>query len=153
MKLVKQIMIQSELLLVWKAWTEAHRLAEWFAPEAAIDLQEGGMYELYFNPSNKESMSTRGCKVLKLDAPHTLVFQWKGPDPFAEVMNNPEELTQVEVQLEAHGQDTLVTLCHSGWNYSESSQAAQQWHEQAWEQMLSSLKSNLESGKGVLCCQ
>ncbi|MFD5019405.1 hypothetical protein ACFWMP_10945 [Paenibacillus sp. NPDC058367] len=27
--------------MVWKAWTEADRLSEWFAPEVLVELKEG----------------------------------------------------------------------------------------------------------------
>lgn len=153
MSLVSQIVVNSNLELVWKAWTEADRLSEWFAPEVLVELKEGGKYELYFDPSNKRSMSTAGCKILRIEAPHTLVFEWKGPDTFAEVMNKPANLTQIEVKLKALSDGTLVTICHSGWTESEPSQTARSWHEQAWAQMLSSLKSKLEAGQGILCCQ
>ncbi|WP_339320046.1 SRPBCC domain-containing protein [Paenibacillus sp. FSL R10-2734] len=153
MSLVSQIVVNSNLELVWKAWTEADRLSEWFAPEVLVDLKEGGKYELYFDPSNNQSMSTAGCKIIRIEAPHTLVFEWKGPDPFAEVMNNPANLTQVELNLKALSDGTLVTIFHSGWTEAEPSQTAKSWHEQAWTQMLSSLKSKLEAGQGMLCCQ
>jgi uncharacterized protein YndB with AHSA1/START domain len=119
MSLVSQIVVNCNLELVWKAWTESDRLSEWIAPEALVDLKKGGKYELYFDPNHKQSMSTIGCKILHIDAPYSLIFEWKGPDPFAEVMNDPAYLTQVEVKLKAVSIGTLVTLCHSGWTESE----------------------------------
>ncbi|WP_339242419.1 hypothetical protein [Paenibacillus sp. FSL F4-0243] len=41
MSLVSQIVVNSNLELVWKAWTEADCLSEWFAPEVLVELKEG----------------------------------------------------------------------------------------------------------------
>ncbi|WP_223067536.1 SRPBCC family protein [Paenibacillus caui] len=49
--------------------------------------------------------------------------------------------------------ETKVTVKHEGWKGSEEWEQAKEWHVQAWEQVLSSLKSKLESGEGALCCK
>lgn len=59
----------------------------------------------------------------------------------------------VDVELEPASNGTIVTLKHAGWQDSEEWLAAKEWHIQAWEQMLASLKSNMESDNGVLCCK
>ncbi|WP_422658027.1 hypothetical protein ACK8P5_20120 [Paenibacillus sp. EC2-1] len=46
-----------------------------------------------------------------------------------------------------------ITLLHTGWKDSDDWLRAREWHVQAWEQMLGSLKSNIESGEGMLCCE
>lgn len=148
-----QQLILADINLIWRAWTESDRITEWFAPSAEIEPKLNGKFALYFNPSNKNSMSTQGCKIIKLEEPHQLAFQWKGPDPFAEVMNQEDDLTIVEVTLEAVEGGTLVSLQHSGWKDSEEGLKAREWHVQAWDQMLNSLKSSIESGEGILCCQ
>ena len=147
-----QIKIQVEPALVWKAWTDADRIVEWFAPLAKIEPWEGGRFELYFNPADKSSMSTAGCVFTAYNEPSHFSFQWKGPDPFASVMNDQQALMIVEVQLQAEDEGTSLTLVHTGWQDSESWHRAREWHIQAWDQMLNSLKSGLESGKGQLCC-
>ena len=153
MEIVKSIGIAASPELVWRAWTESGRITEWFAPAAKIEPVAGGAFELYFNPQNKESMSTKGCKILKLEAPEQLAFEWKGPDPFAAVMNEGGSLTVVEVTLEPVEGETLVSLRHTGWKDSPEWAPAKAWHMEAWEQMLASLKSSLESGEGILCCE
>ena len=152
MSLAKQIYIQAAPELVWLAWTSSERITEWFAPMAVIEAREGGKFELYFNPSNRKSMSTQGCTILAYEPVRFLSFQWKGPDPFAEIMNQEGQLTWVEVTLTPHNDGTRIELQHKGWSDAIDVKQAREWHEQAWEGMLSSLKSKIEAGEGNLCC-
>ncbi|WP_353049507.1 hypothetical protein [Paenibacillus sp. ISL-20] len=48
---------------------------------------------------------------------------------------------------------TRITLEHTGWKDTEASLQAREWHVDAWKGMLTSLKSGIESGEGILCCQ
>ncbi len=149
----KDIRIHTDAVLVWRAWTEADRIVEWFAPAAEIEPFAGGKFELYFDPANKASMSTGGCKIIAFEPAKKLQFQWKGPDPFAATMNNSDDLTTVEITLEAFADHTTVTVRHRGWKEDSAAwQEAREWHEAAWEQVLASLKAKLESGEGLLCC-
>jgi uncharacterized protein YndB with AHSA1/START domain len=147
------VVIRSDLDLVWRAWTESDRITEWFAPAAEIEAKENGKFELFFDPANKDHMSTQGCKILKIDRPHALVFEWKGPDPFAEIMNQAGALTHVSVTFAPTDDGTKVTVEHTGWGESDDWERAKQWHVQAWREVLDSLKSSMESGEGILCCK
>jgi uncharacterized protein YndB with AHSA1/START domain len=149
----KETFINADITLVWKAWTESDRIIKWFAPAADIEPRENGKFELYFSPENKETMSTKGCKILNYREPTLLEFEWKGPDPFVEIMNEESDLTTVAVEFEPYNEETKVILIHKGWKDTEEYSQAREWHVQAWEQMLKSLKSNMESGEGILCCQ
>lgn len=50
-------------------------------------------------------------------------------------------------------QETRITLEHTGWKDSEASLQAREWHVDAWRGMLASLKTSVESGEGILCCE
>lgn len=152
MDIIQQVAIAADVSLVWRAWTEPDRITEWFAPAAVIEPKIGGKFELYFNPENRDSMSTKGCTILHIDKPKSLVFEWKGPDPFADIINRGE-LTFVEVSFEPGEEGTIVTLTHKGWKASPDWNRAREWHAAAWTDMLASLKSSLESGQGLLCCE
>lgn len=152
--IVKEIMINAPINLVWFAWTISERVSEWFASETIIEAREGGAYELYFIPGNKIGMNTKGCKITKYLNGEALHFTWKGPDQFETIMNNVDELTTVKVKLESINDDsTIVYLEHVGFKDHNDWAEAINWHEMAWSGVLSSLKSALEKGEGNLCCQ
>lgn len=144
MSIIKEIIIESPIQAVWRAWTQSEKVTKWFAPAADIESYQGGKYELYYDPSNKNSMSTIGCRILSYQEPDLLSFNWKGPDQSAPVMNGDNELTLVIVQLEQVESGTKVILEHSGWGHTKEWDSAKQWHIAAWEQLLSTLKSKME---------
>lgn len=149
----KEVIIQAPLSLTWHAWTIADRVSVWFAPETVIVPEEGGAFELYFERGNTSGMNTRGCKITKLVPEQELHFTWKGPDPFADLMNQ-DELTLVKVNfVKMDDETTKVMVEHSGFQTGDSWNEAFQWHQMAWSGVLSSLKSALEQGEGKLCCQ
>ncbi|MGE8205566.1 SRPBCC family protein [Heyndrickxia sp. NPDC080065] len=151
--LTQEVTIHASLSLVWYAWTISERISEWFAPEAVVEPVEGGTYELYFLPGNREEMNTKGCKVTKLVQEKELYFTWKGPDQFKEIMNQGE-LTAVKVIFESIDENsTRVLIKHEGFKDQADWIEAYNWHQLAWSQVLSSLKSALEKGEGNLCCQ
>lgn len=150
----KQINIAAPQNLVWYAWTLSERVSEWFAPETIIEPEVGGAYELYFIPGNKTGMNTKGCKITRLVDQNELHFTWKGPDQFANIMNNENSLTTVKVKLMKNDIDsTTVSIEHSGFSTDENWLEALNWHDMAWTGVLSSLKSAVEKGEGNLCCQ
>ncbi|MUK89819.1 SRPBCC domain-containing protein [Ornithinibacillus sp. L9] len=151
--LTNTITIQASIQLVWHAWTISERVSEWFAPKAEIDLRVGGAFELYFIPENTSTMNTKGCKIIRVLHEKELQFTWKGPDQFTNIMNQENELTIVHVNFHKIDQETTnVTINHSGFKEGNDWQEAMKWHQTAWTDVLSSLKSALEKGAGNLCC-
>jgi uncharacterized protein YndB with AHSA1/START domain len=151
---IKEVTINAPLNLVWYAWTIGERVSEWFAPEAIVELKEGGAYELYFIPGNSTSMNTKGCKITKLTHEKDLHFTWKGPDQFETLMNKENELTTVKVGLQSiDDHSTKIIIEHVGFKDNEEWMEAINWHQMAWSGVLDSLKSALEKGEGNLCCQ
>ncbi|TVX94036.1 SRPBCC family protein [Paenibacillus agilis] len=146
MTITQQIVIQKNQEQVWQAWMEADRLVKWFSPEAEIEATIGGKFELYFDPTNKNSMSTKGCQIVHFEPFKSFTFQWKGPDPFAEVMNQDGHLTEVNVTLQPVTNGTNVIVIHAGWHNPDSTetQRAIEWHKEAWANMLASLKCYLQ---------
>ncbi|RDU38000.1 SRPBCC domain-containing protein [Neobacillus piezotolerans] len=146
--------MNASLDLVWYAWTLPDRVSAWFAAETVIEPRTGGAYELYFIPGNREAMNTKGCKITKLVDKNELHFTWKGPDQFAAIMNNEDNLTVVKVSLEEIGPETTkITVEHIGFKAEAQWAEALEWHKMAWSGVLGSLKSAIETGKGALCCQ
>ncbi|OEH93790.1 SRPBCC family protein [Bacillus solimangrovi] len=149
----KDILIHAPIDVVWGAWMTSQNVAGWFAPEAVVEAREGGEFELYFVPGNKEGMNTKGCTIQKIVPNKKLEFNWKGPDQFETIMNNENELTTVNVTFIGDDERTKVSITHLNWGEGDLWKEAYNWHEMAWEGVLKSLKSFVESEKGDICCQ
>lgn len=134
--------------IVWKAWTESDQVATWFSPDAIIEAQPGGRFELFFDPSNHDHQCTKGCVFTLVEQKKRLGFTWKGPDQFADLMNDPTPSTSVRVSFFREDDITRVVVEHSGWGQGEEWEEARTWHERAWLDVLGRLKSTLESVVG-----
>ncbi|MCM0649104.1 SRPBCC domain-containing protein [Clostridium swellfunianum] len=136
---------------LWSAWTSSENVSRWFSPLANVEPMLGGAFELFFDPSNLNHMTTKGCTFLELTPFEKLSFNWKGPDDFSELMNS-EPLTVVNVLFFEENANVKVKVSHSGWGTGDEWDAAKNWHEFAWNQVLSSLKNFVESNQGNICC-
>ncbi len=131
---------------VWNAWTQTAVITKWFSPEANIEPQVGGAFELFFDPADHSHESTQGCVLTKVEQNSVLEFTWKGPGQFADLMNDPASLTAVKVTFSAKGEKTQVKLEHTGWGASPDWNDARGWHEEQWGNVLKGLKEFLEGG-------
>jgi uncharacterized protein YndB with AHSA1/START domain len=139
------IYVETELNLVWSAWTKSDQVSNWFAPETNIVAENGGAYELFFDPSDYTRMSTLGCVITKMEPMKELSFTWKGPDQFSQLMNEPIPVTYVEISFEKEKKGSRIFVKHSGWQDGEPWEEARIWHITAWKQVLENMKSFLES--------
>lgn len=122
----------------WQLWTEPRKLASWLSSEANVELKVGGLYELFWEPEHPEQNSTIGCRILEL-APNKLIsFQWKGPVPFADIMNADPLPTWVRVTFSTNGENqTIIRLEHFGWKSGPHWIEAKKWQKNAWLQAFS----------------
>jgi uncharacterized protein YndB with AHSA1/START domain len=91
---------------VWKFWTEPQRLAEWWATDAEVEAEPGGLFRVVMG----EGPVMRGTFV-ELDPPRRLVFTfgWEGDPPAGPL---PPGSTRVEVTLTPQEGGTLLLLRH-----------------------------------------
>ena len=116
--------------LVWKAWTEPERLAEWMSPagvtvaHTAMDLRVGGIY--HYGLRNPDGDIYWGRWVFQeITAPERLVVITSFSDPAGGVTRHP---LGPEWPLETHSTTTLaeedggtrLTLAWTPWNATES---------------------------------
>jgi uncharacterized protein YndB with AHSA1/START domain len=113
-------------------FTRAELLQTWLTAEAEVEPKPGGKYELFWDPANRESNSTIGCRVTALAPNHFLAFQWRSPERFKAFANMADPLTHVVVMFIPEGPGTHVHLIHSGWRSSSAWEEARMWQEQAW---------------------
>lgn len=119
--------------LVYRAFTNASALREWYADNAHVDARvEGALFLSWYAGYYVVGNFT----VLK--PAETVAFSWHGRgEPYA---------THVEIRLEKYNDGTEVTIRHSGIGESESwAQIADEFRRE-WESALENLQSVLETG-------
>ena len=138
-----EVWVQAPIGEVWDSWTRSDRIT-WFSLEANIEARLGGAYELFWDPTNHDSMSTKGRRITAYEPKELLAFTWKGPDQFAHFMNTKPPKTEVMVSFEDRGDRTKLVIEHTGWGEGEEWVEARTWHVNAWKGVLDSLVSRYE---------
>lgn len=126
---------------MWTKWTDPSQLKSWLCGEAHTGTKPGELYELYWEPEHPDRNSTKGCKLLALKEGELLAFTWKGPVPYASIMNTSPEPTYATVELRSHGDRTTVILTHAGWHNMPDWLEARAWQERAWKRAFEQLQS------------
>ena len=125
----------------FEMFSGSENLQKWLTVKAEVDLRVGGKFELFWQPENPNENSTIGCKILALDQPSFISFEWKGAKQHEEFMNNKRPLTNVSVCfIPLENAQTKVLLIHTGWGDTAEWEQARQWFESAWEKTLSQLE-------------
>lgn len=125
----------------WNAWTQAGKLEQWLTVKAHIEAHVGGPYELFWQPETPNDNSTIGCKITALVPKKLIAFEWKGPVPFADLMNVQPVPTWVLVSFEAVSPThSIAHFRHTGWQTGERWEAARQWQTNAWIGAFEALK-------------
>jgi uncharacterized protein YndB with AHSA1/START domain len=82
-KLIKEVVVDASVAIVWKKWTTTEGITSFFAPQADIELVIGGKFELYFmldNPTGEQG--SEDCKILSFLPEMMLSFSWNAPPQF-----------------------------------------------------------------------
>jgi uncharacterized protein YndB with AHSA1/START domain len=126
----------------WILWTDSKKLEKWLTTEANVDPKVGGPYELFWDPSNHSENSTLGCKITALVPYKLLAFEWRGPVPYADLMNVEPFPTWVSISIEAKSlNETVVHFRHSGWGQGDRWNEAKTWQKNAWSGAFSALEA------------
>jgi uncharacterized protein YndB with AHSA1/START domain len=118
---------------VYRAWTNAMTLREWFCDTVQINAREGAPF---FFGWNEGFYAVGNFTELKPD--ERLAFTWYGKDEPAP--------TQVEVILEGQGEATRVTLKQHGVGADAAWKTTIQQMDEGWRGSLENLQSVLETG-------
>lgn len=140
--------IELEILLpiskeqAWAYWTDNLLLTKWLSVVAKVEPRRDGAYELFWSPETPELNSTLGCKITHYQPYEDLHFEWRGPVPFAEVMNTTPLPTYVQLSFEElEAKKTKIKLTHLGWGEGELWEKAYKWQQQAWEMAFNELQA------------
>lgn len=120
------------------------QLETWLVTVAEVEPHVGGLYELFWDPADRENNSTIGCRITAMQTDQFLSFEWRSPKQFKHFANQADPLTHVVVIFIPTRNGTQVHLIHSGWRSSEEWSEAMQWQERAWRLALSKLEEMLK---------
>jgi uncharacterized protein YndB with AHSA1/START domain len=133
----------------FRMWTDSARASEFLAEDVRIDPWVGGRYETLFDPENDPAgarAGTCGSKILELEAPRRLVFEWHSLTPrlaAAEVGGlRVLQETTVEVTFEPIGESrTRIHIRHYGFGSDANWAAALRFYtEVGWPWVIRRLE-------------
>jgi uncharacterized protein YndB with AHSA1/START domain len=76
----KEVIVDATLDLAWEAWTTREGITSFFAPDAKIEPQVGGAFQIYMDPT--APLGSRGAddmRVMALQPKQMLSFDWNAP--------------------------------------------------------------------------
>jgi uncharacterized protein YndB with AHSA1/START domain len=119
---------------VWRAWTQAEALKQWFAPSDAfkvevieVDVRVGGRYRIAMTAPDGEVHDVSGV-YREVVPDERLAFTWAW-------RTTPERESLVTVTLRPSGTGTALTLIHEQF----FDDAARDRHRQGWTTFLKRL--------------
>ena len=122
---------------VFKAWTDANQLGQWFAPtddyttRASVDLQVGHEYRIAITHKGGNVHTILGTYRL-IDPPRKLVYTWRWE-------GGPMADTLVTVDFAPDGEATKVTITHEQFMNTEDRDK----HNEGWNGCLNRLQRTL----------
>jgi uncharacterized protein YndB with AHSA1/START domain len=122
---------------VFKAWTDANQLGQWFAPtddyttRANVDLRVGHEYRIAITHKSGNVHTILGTYRL-IEPPRKLVYTWRWE-------GGPTTDTLVTVDFNADGDATKVTITHEQFTNTEDRDK----HNEGWNGCLNRLQRTL----------
>ena len=132
----KQTVASISAETAWKTWTTTEGVTGFFAPKANIEARVGGRYELLFDlKAPRGFQGTEGCKVLSIDPPRYLAFEFLAPPEFPNVRRI---LTRVDLVLEnvLGGGLIKTNITHSGFLEGEEWDESFEFFNWDWDLVL-----------------
>jgi uncharacterized protein YndB with AHSA1/START domain len=124
---------------VFKAWTDANQLGQWFAPtddyttKASVDLRIGYEYRIAITHKSGNVHTILGTYRL-IEPPRKLAYTWRWE-------NGPAADTLVTVDFTPDGEATKVTITHEQFANTEDRDK----HNEGWNGCLNRLQRTLTS--------
>lgn len=137
-KLVYETFIRTTPKKLWAAITKPEFTRQyWAGVENVSDWKQGSKWEHIGGDREREVWITG--KVLECDPPKRLVLSWVDPD-------NLKDKSRVTFEIEPMGDMVCLTVTHG--SFKAGSPMAGKV-SRGWPRVLSSMKSFLETGKGL----
>lgn len=142
--IVQKVTLNCDAGKAFEMFTVNENLQKWLTAKADVEPKIGGKYELFWNPTNPDVDSTKDCKILAIERPNFINFEWKGASQHR-FMNDRRPLTNVTVFFIAQGGTTEIVIIHTGWENTQEWEKARDWFEIAWKDTTNQLKQIVNS--------
>jgi uncharacterized protein YndB with AHSA1/START domain len=143
----KEVIVETPLSEVWKAWTTNEGAQTFFSPRTNIDARLGAPYEIYFKsdePYGKQG--SEGCRVHSIVPMKLLAFTWNAPPQFRTIRETQLH-TIVYLRFEELApHKTAVHFSQQGWGDGVEWDQVFNYFEEAWDIVLGRLKIRFTSG-------
>lgn len=143
--ITEAVILNTTVEEAFRMFTENELLESWLTVKADVVPEPGGKYELFWEPDDPENNSTIGCKVLAVEHPGFINFEWKGPKQYKHFMNDVKPLTNVTIMFSPQEDGAKVTLVHTGWRGSAEWEEARQYFVNAWNGAFRKLEEKVNS--------
>jgi uncharacterized protein YndB with AHSA1/START domain len=136
---VYTVYIAAPVERVWNALVDSDVTRQYWGHENRSDWKPGSRWEhVRIGPDNVVDIAG---KVIEIDPPHRLVTSWHAPDG----EGDSARTSQVTYEITPMGEESKLVVTHSDLNEPGMRAGV----SQGWPLVLSSLKSFLESGRGL----
>ncbi len=134
---IKETLIHAPVSKVWKALTEKEQIAKWLMPSDDFELKVGTSFNMLGKSKGVEYPHI--CTITEIVPEKKLSYTWAVKDKLSD--------TLVTYDLEDLGDNTKLTLTHSGWDKVTLSAdgATRDDYNNGWEQVLPGLKKYIEN--------
>lgn len=131
----QSINVKASLQKVWTTWTTEEGCKTFFAPDCKIDFHIGGAYEIYFdNHKNPGSRGSEGCTICAIQRLHFFSFTWNAPTDMPDIRS---QRTLVTIHFnKVKNEETAVVLIHTGWGTDDKWDAAFDYFNNAWQNIV-----------------
>jgi uncharacterized protein YndB with AHSA1/START domain len=137
------VSLQCDVGHAFELFTNSRLLESWLTEVAEVEPVEGGKYELFWQPADRQNDSTIGCRITAFEHDTFLSFEWKSAKQYKHFANAADPLTHVVVFFIPRGECTQVHVVHSGWRSSQEWEEARKWQERAWAISLDRLRQTV----------
>jgi uncharacterized protein YndB with AHSA1/START domain len=142
-RIEQQVTVAGSLEEVWQAWTTREGAITFFGPDAQIELQSGGKYEIFFD-LNDGSQACTGCTVIRAEPRKRLSFTWNAPP---HLRNVRRQFSRVTLAFSRSGaRSTRVRLVHDDWGTGSEWDQAFAYFQKAWPGVLANLQYRFARG-------
>ena len=132
-----QIRLPIDVETAWCCWADPHHLKNWFGDHVQLEVTLGGTFRETWTNDGRPVITSG--QVVLCNPPLELAWTWADDDW--------PESTQLNLAFQGVGEETMLTLRHSGWIAlgTDLCNPLREAHKAGWTMHLSSLSDHCQT--------